>query len=72
MKKRVYYTYDFKVGETIVHSGFTRDPVHREQEHRQRWNAGRLVIVGRAKTEENARKWHAVTLDMITPPRKPK
>ena len=26
MKKRVYYTYDFKVGNTIVQSGVTRDP----------------------------------------------
>ncbi len=72
MKKRVYYTYDFKVGNTIVHSGITRDPARREHEHKQRWENGRLVIVGRAKSEESARKWEAAKIDTFTPPRKPK
>jgi hypothetical protein len=66
MKKRVYYTYNFKVGNTIVHSGITREPGRREKEHQQRWENGRLVIVGRAKTEESARKWEATKLDKIT------
>ena len=72
MKKRVYYTYDFKVGDTVVHSGFTRDPARREQEHRQKWDSGRLVIIGRARTEESARKWQGAKPDLFTPPRKPK
>jgi hypothetical protein len=73
MKKRVYYTYDFKVGNTIVQSGVTRDPGRRELEHRQRWENGRLVIVGRAKTEESARKWEAAKIDPFSPPpRKPR
>ncbi len=73
MKKRVYYTYDFKVGETVVQSGITRDPGRREQEHKQRWENGRLVIIGRARTEESARRWEAAAkVDPFTPPRKPK
>ena len=59
MKKRVYYTYDFRVGNMIVHRGITRDPKRSEQEHKQRWENGHLVIVGRARTEESARKWQA-------------
>ncbi len=72
MKKRVYYTYDFKVGNTTVHSGVTRDPARREQEHRQQWDNGRLVIIGRARTEESARKWEAAKIDTFIPPHKPK
>ena len=72
MKKRLYYTYDFKVGNSTVESGITRDPGRRELEHRQRWENGRLVIVGRARTEESARKWEAAKIDPFTPPRKPK
>ncbi len=72
MKKRVYYTYDFKVGNTVVYQGITKDPKRREQEHKQRWQNGRLVIVGRRKTEENARKWQAAQLDMIAALSKPK
>ena len=40
MKKRVYYTYDFKVGNTVVYQGITRDPKRREQDHKQRWQDG--------------------------------
>jgi predicted GIY-YIG superfamily endonuclease len=72
MIKRDYYTYEFRVGNATVHSGITRDPKRREQEHKQRWDTGRLVIVGRAKTEEAARKWAATRQDPFTPPCKPK
>jgi len=71
MKKRVYYTYDFKVGNTVVYQGITKDPKRREQEHKQRWENGRLVIVGRRKTEESAREWQAAQLDMIAALSKP-
>lgn len=73
MTKRIYYTYDFKVGNTVVQSGVTRDPARRELEHKQKWENGRLVIVGRAKTEESARRWEeAAKLDPFNPPRKPR
>ena len=49
-----------------VYRGITKDPKRREQEHKQRWQNGRLVIVGRRKTEESARKWQASQLDLIT------
>jgi hypothetical protein len=70
MKKRDYYAYEFRVGSTVVHTGVTREPARREQEHKQRWDAGRLVIVGRAKTEEAARNWQT-RQDPFTLPRKP-
>ncbi len=72
MKKRDYFTYDFKVGDTVVHSGITRDPRRRELEHKLRWETGRLVVVGRTKTEESARKWQAAKADPFNPPRRPK
>jgi hypothetical protein len=72
MKKRDYFTYEFRVGETVVQSGVTRDPRRRELEHKLRWETGRLVIVGRAKTEESARKWQAAKDDPFNPPRRPK
>lgn len=71
-KKRDKYTYDFKVGNKIKHSGFTNDPDRRETEHQQRWPSGHLTIVGRIKTEEGAREWEQNKHKTITPPRKPK
>jgi len=70
MKKREYYAYEFRVGGAVVHTGITKDPARREHEHRQQWDTGRLVIVGRAKTEEAARKWQDRD-DPFTRPRKP-
>ncbi len=72
MTKRDTYTYDFKVGNKIVHSGITNDPERREQEHKQRWPSGHMKVIGTAKTEEGARKWEATKEKTITPQRKPK
>lgn len=71
-KKRDTYTYDFKIGNKIKHSGITNDPDRREKEHQQRWPSGHLSVVGRAKTEEGARKWEETKHKTITPERKPK
>ena len=70
MKKRNTFTYDFKVGPKIVHSGITKDLEKREMEHRQRWPKGRIVKVGAAKTEEAARAWEETKQKTITPTRK--
>lgn len=69
-RKRDIWTYDFKVGNKIVHSGFTNDPDRREGEHRQRWPTGHLAVVGAAKTEEGARQWEQTKHKTITPRRK--
>lgn len=70
MKKRNTFTYDFKVGQKIVHSGITQDLEKREMEHQQRWPKGHIVKVGVAKTEEAARAWEETKQKTITPPRK--
>jgi predicted GIY-YIG superfamily endonuclease len=70
MKKRDHFTYDFKVGHKIVHSGITTDPDRRETEHQQRWPNGHLKIIGAAKTEDGARAWEETKHKTITPERK--
>ena len=55
--KRNMYTYHFKVGHKIVHSGITNDLERRELEHQRRWPNGHIYKVGRAKTEQGARAW---------------
>ena len=70
MKKRDKFTYDFKVVNKIVHSGFTDDLERREGEHQRRWPKGHIVKVGVAKTEDGARKWEESKQKTITPPRK--
>jgi len=70
MKKRDTFTYDFKIGQKIVHSGITDDLERRETEHRERWPKGHIVKVGAAKTEEAARAWEETKQKTITPLRK--
>lgn len=70
MKKRDTFTYDFKVGQKIKHSGFTKDLERREAEHKRRWPNGHLVKIGAAKTEEAARKWEETKHKTITPSRR--
>lgn len=69
-KPRDTYKYDFKVGNKIVHSDITNDLERREQEHKLRWPNGHIVKVGKATTEEAARKWEETKQKTITPPRK--
>jgi len=66
-KKRDTYTYDFKIGNKIVHSGITKDLDRREEEHQQRWPNGHIFKVGVAKTEEDARTWEETKKKTITP-----
>jgi len=70
MKKRDTFTYDFKIGQKIIHSGITNDLERREAEHKERWTKGHIVKVGAAKTEEAARAWEETKQKTITPPRK--
>ncbi len=56
-KPRDTYKYQQKVGNKIVHGGITNDLERREQEHQGKWPKSRIVQVGRATTEEAARKW---------------
>ena len=47
----------FKVGNKVVHGGITKDLDRREKEHQQKWPKGHITKVGRATTEDAARKW---------------
>lgn len=69
MKKRDTFTYNFKVGQKIVHSGITNDLDRRETEHKQRW-PDHIVKVGAAKTEDAARSWEKTKQKTIKPLRK--
>jgi len=70
MSGRNWRKYDFKVGNKIRHSGITsRDLEVREAEHQQRWPNGHIVQVGRATTEDAARKWEETKHKAITPER---
>jgi predicted GIY-YIG superfamily endonuclease len=69
-KKRDTYTYDFKVGSKIVHSGITNDLSRREAEHKQRWSNGRIHQVGNVKTRDGALNWEKTKHKTITPKRK--
>ncbi|GAI92215.1 unnamed protein product [marine sediment metagenome] len=58
MTKRNWYTYEFKVGNKVVHKGITEDLERREGEHQANVNPkGHIKQVGHAKTEEGARQW---------------
>ena len=71
MAPRNWKKYDFKVGSKIAHSGISKDLERREAEHQERWPKGHITQVGRATTEEAARKWEETKQKTITPPRKP-
>ena len=66
-KERDTYTYDFKIGNKIIHSGITKDLDRREEEHQQSWPKGHIVKVGVAKTEEGALAWEETKKKTITP-----
>jgi len=70
MKKRDTFTYDYKVGNKIRHSGYTADLERREAEHRLRWPGGHIVKIGAAKTKDAAIEWERTEHKTITPPRK--
>ncbi len=70
-KPRNYYRYDYRVGGKIRHSGITKKPDQREQQHQTRWPGGHLSVVGPAVTEETAREWEKTKRKSITPPHKP-
>lgn len=57
-KPRNWYTYEFKRGNKVLHGGMTQDPIDREKRHQQDIDPkGHLKIIGKAKTEDGARKW---------------
>jgi hypothetical protein len=57
-KARDWHTYEFKVGNRVLHKGITQEPDRREREHQNNIDPdGHLKIVGRPKTEEGARQW---------------
>ena len=70
MTTRDTFTYDYKIGNKIVHSGITNDLDRRESEHKRRWPNGHIVKVGAAKTETGAREWEKTKQKTITPKRK--
>lgn len=60
--KRDTYKYNFKVGNTVVHTGRTNDLERREAEHQQTrrsWKDGHIKQVGRRTTHDAAVKWEA-------------
>lgn len=56
-RPRTWHKYHFKIGNKIKHGGITQDLERREQEHQQQWPKGHIRKVGRATTEDAARKW---------------
>lgn len=57
-RKRIYYKYQFKRGNKILHGGITEDLDRREGEHQRDINSkGHIKQVGRRTTEEAARQW---------------
>ena len=69
-KPRDWTRYDQKKGNKIVHSGITKDPERREEEHQQRWPGSRLVKKGPTVTEDTAKEWEKTKQKSITPKRK--
>lgn len=69
-KPRTHTRYDFKKGNKIIHSGITKDPERREQEHKDRFGSGKLHKVGPKVTEESARNWEETKQKTITRRRK--
>lgn len=66
-KPRNYYRYHYLIGHRIRHSGVTKDPERREEEHQQRWPGGHLRVVGPAVTKETALEWEETKRRSITP-----
>jgi hypothetical protein len=58
--QRSWYRYDFKVGNTVRHSGITQDLERREIEHRQLWPTGRIVVVSAPISARAARQWDSL------------
>lgn len=57
-KPRSYRKYEVRAGRRKVHGGITKRPLkEREAEHQQKWPGAKLTQVGRATTEDAARKW---------------
>jgi len=69
---RDHYRYHQKKGGKILHSGITKDPDRRDQQHQARWPGSHLAVQGPAVTEETAREWEKTKRKSINPPRKPK
>ena len=56
---RICYRYHFKLGNKIVHTGFTYDIDRRENEHRRKpgWGKGHIFQVGLRTTRDAAVEW---------------
>ena len=67
---RNWVRYDFKKGHKIIHSGITRHPERREEEHKNRFGGGKLYKVGPKVTEDTAREWEETKQKTITRRRK--
>jgi hypothetical protein len=65
-----WYGYHFYAGGVKRHSGITTDPQRRQEEHRQRWPGGSLMIAIGPTNEANARNWEALQTRTITPQRR--
>ena len=58
MSERDTYKYNFKRGNTIIHTGITNDLERREQEHQRDIDRkGHISKVGIATTREAALQW---------------
>lgn len=54
---RNWYKYELWNGRTLVYIGRTQDPTRRRYEHSRTKEFTRMKIIGRAVTEETAKKW---------------
>jgi len=73
MKPRTHFRYHQKNKDgKILHSGITKNPEQRDQQHQTRWPGSHLSVQGPRVTEESARKWEETKHKSINPPRNPK
>lgn len=56
-RKRNWYTYEYTVRGKVKHGGITQKLEDRKKKHEQKWPGGQMKKVGRAKTEDGARRW---------------
>lgn len=70
--KRDTKKYNLRQGRKIVHTGITKDPERREQEHQAQFPGSKLTTVGRSVTEKSAREWESKQREKSKPTETPK
>lgn len=64
MSKRDTFKYELKNGNKVVYVGITNDPEVREKQHQKDGKKfGHMKVIGRATTEDGAKKWESKRLE---------